>query len=318
MGKAYSSDLRDRIVSHIALGRSRRSASRLFGVSPSCAVKLAQRVAATGSAAPARQGRPPSDGKLAPHMATLAKWVDAEPDITMPELSARLVAVTGVQAHPASLSRALLKAGYSFKKTLLASECGRDDVAQARRAWRVYRQPSLRKQPHRLVFIDETATTTKMTRLRGRAPRDQRLKARAPFGHWKTQTFIAALRCDGLTAPWVIDCPMNRTAFETYVETQLAPTLNPGDVVILDNLSSHKSEQAKAVLKARGAWFLVTPPYSPDLNPIEMAFSKLKAHLRRTGARTIDALWQTIGDICDLYTPDECWNFLKTSGYASD
>lgn len=116
MGKAYSSDLRDRIVSHIALGRSRRSASRLFGVSPSCAVKLAQRVAATGSAAPARQGRPPGDGKLAPHMAALAKWVDAEPDITMPELSARLAAATGVQAHPASLSRALLKAGYSFKK----------------------------------------------------------------------------------------------------------------------------------------------------------------------------------------------------------
>jgi transposase len=197
-------------------------------------------------------------------------------------------------------------------------ECGRDDVAQARRNWRVYRQPALRKEPHRLVFIDETATTTKMTRLRGRARRDQRLKARAPFGHWKTQTFIAALRCDGLTAPWVIDCPMNRTTFETYVETQLAPTLNPGDVVILDNLPSHKSEKAIAILRARGAWFLFTPPYSPDLNPIEMAFSKLKAHLRRTGARTIDALWQAIGNICDLYTPDECRNFLKAAGYASD
>lgn len=182
----------------------------------------------------------------------------------------------------------------------------------------MYRQPSLRKQPHRLVFIEETATTTKMTRLRGRARRDQRLKARAPFGHWKTQTFIAALRCDGLTAPWVIDCPMNRATFETYVETQLAPTLNPGDVVILDNLSSHKSEKAKAILKARGAWFLFTPPYSPDLDPIEMAFSKFKAHLRRTGARTIDALWQAIGNICDLYSAEECANFLKAAGYASD
>jgi transposase len=116
MGKAYSSDLRDRIANHIASGQSRRSASRHFGVSPSCAVKLAQRVAATGSASPARQGRPPGDGKLAPHMASLIRWVDAEPDITMPELSARLGAATGVQAHPASLSRALLRAGYSFKK----------------------------------------------------------------------------------------------------------------------------------------------------------------------------------------------------------
>lgn len=116
MGKSYSADLRSRIVDHIASGQSRRSASRHFGVSPSCAVKLAQRVATTGSVAPARQGRPPGDGKLAPHMAALMKWVDAEPDLTMPELSARLIAATGVRAHPASLSRALLKAGYSFKK----------------------------------------------------------------------------------------------------------------------------------------------------------------------------------------------------------
>jgi transposase len=203
------------------------------------------------------------------------------------------------------------------KKTLLASECGRDDVAQARRNWRVYRQPRLREQPHRLVFVDETSTNTKMTRLRGRARHGQRLRARAPFGHWNTQTFIAGLRCDGVTAPWVIDAPMNRAIFETWVETQLAPTLGPGDVVILDNLPSHKSEKAAAILKARGAWFLFTPPYSPDLNPIEMAFAKLKAHLRRIGARTIDALWQAVGNICDLLTPDECWNFLKDAGYAS-
>jgi transposase len=168
------------------------------------------------------------------------------------------------------------------------------------------------------VFIDETATTTKMTRLRGRAKRGKRLKATAPFGHWKTQTFIAALRCDGLTAPWVIDRPMNKTIFETYIQTQLVPTLKRGDVVILDNLSSHKSEKAKAALKAVGAWFLFLPPYSPDLNPIEMAFSKLKAHLRRIGARPIDELCQAVGDICDLYTPDECWNYLSAAGYVSN
>ena len=112
------------------------------------------------------------------------------------------------------------------------------------------------------LFIDETGTTTKMTRLRGRARRGQRLKMKAPFGHWGTQTFIAALRHDGLTAPWVIDCPMNRKIFEAYVETQLAPTLQRGDIVILDNLSSHKSEKAKAILKERGAWFLFLPPYA--------------------------------------------------------
>lgn len=176
----------------------------------------------------------------------------------------------------------------------------------------------MRQEPHRLVFIDETATTTKMTRLRGRARKGERLRARAPFGHWGTQTFIAALRHDGLTAPWIIDAPMNRVIFETYVETQLAPTLERGDVVILDNLSSHKSEKARAILKERGAWFLFLPPYSPDLNPIEMAFAKLKAHLRRAKARTIDALWRAVGNICDLYTPEECWNYLKAAGYASD
>jgi transposase len=176
----------------------------------------------------------------------------------------------------------------------------------------------MRQEPQRLIFLDETGTTTKMTRLRGRSRRGQRLHAKAPFGHWGTQTFIAGLRHDGLTAPWVIDKPMNRAIFDTYVETQLAPTLQPGDVVILDNLSSHKSEKAHAILKARGAWFLFLPPYSPDLNPIEMAFAKLKAHLRRVSARTIDDLWRAIGSICDLYSPDECWNYLKAAGYASD
>ena len=111
---------------------------------------------------------------------------------------------------------------------------------------------------------------------------------------------------------------MNRRAFDTYIETQLAATLNPGDIVILDNLSSHKSEKAAQVLKQRGAWFLFLPPYSPDLNPIEMAFSKLKAHLRAIKARTFDDLWRSIGDICGLYSQTECWNYLKAAGYAYD
>lgn len=174
----------------------------------------------------------------------------------------------------------------------------------------------MRNQPGRLVFIDETSVTTKMTRLRGRSLKGERLKAHAPFGHWGTQTFIAALRCDGLTAPWIIDKAMNRAAFDTYVETQLAPTLSKGDIVILDNLAVHKSAKAAECLKRKGAWFLFLPPYSPDLNPIEMAFAKLKAHLRKAKARTFDALWRAIGDICNLFTPQECWNFVKDAGYA--
>jgi transposase len=173
----------------------------------------------------------------------------------------------------------------------------------------------MRRHASRLVFIDETSTNTKMVRLRGRCLRGRRLKAKAPFGHWKTQTFIAGLRCSGLTAPFVVDQPMNRRIFEIYVDTQLAPTLSKGDVVILDNLAAHKSPAAEKAIKERGAWILFLPAYSPDLNPIEMAFSKLKAHLRARAVRTVDALWRAIGDICDLFDPQECRNFFKAAGY---
>lgn len=169
----------------------------------------------------------------------------------------------------------------------------------------------MRAMSHRLVFIDETSTSTKMTRLRGRAPIGERLPGAVPFGHWLSQTFIAGLRCNGLTAPWLIEGAMDRTAFDLYIETQLAPTLQPGDVVILDNLNVHNSQRAADALRERGAWFLFLPKYSPDLNPIEMAFSKLKAHLRKAAARTVDALWRAVGEICRLFTPEECWNFFK-------
>jgi transposase len=174
----------------------------------------------------------------------------------------------------------------------------------------------MRLEPERLVFIDETGTTTKMTRLRGRGLKGRRLRSKAPFGHWKTQTFVAGLRCHGLTAPFVIDRPMNRRIFEAYVETQLAPTLGNGDVVIMDNLAAHKSSAVEKAIRAKGAWLLFLPPYSPDLNPIEMAFAKLKAHLRTRAIRTIDALWRAIGDICDLFSPQECSNYFSAAGYG--
>ena len=144
------------------------------------------------------------------------------------------------------------------------------------------------------------------------------MRDRAPFRHAGTQTFIAGLRYDGLVAPWVIKGAMDGAAFETWVETQLAPTLRKGEVVIIDNLSVHKSAKAAAILREKGAWFLFLPRYSPDLNPIEMAFAKLKAHLRRIGARTLDDLWRAVGEICGLFDPDECWNYFKEAGYVSD
>ena len=200
----------------------------------------------------------------------------------------------------------------------MASECGRADVAEQRRLWTLRRQPQMRLEPHRLVFIDETAINTKMVRLRGRSPCGERLRASAPFGHWGTQSFIAGLRCHGLTAPWIVDKAMDRVTFDLYIETQLAPTLSKGDIVILDNLAVHKSAQAARFLADRGAWFLFLPPYSPDLNPIEMAFAKLKAHLRAAQARTFDALWKAVGNICELFSTVECRNLFKHAGYAYD
>jgi transposase len=176
----------------------------------------------------------------------------------------------------------------------------------------------MQAEPGRLIFIDETSVKTNMCRLRGRSLCGTRLKGAAPFGKWGTQTFIAGLRCGALTAPWIIEGAMNRAAFEVYIETQLAPTLKPGDVVILDNLSVHHSQHAEDALAARGAWFLYLPKYSPDLNPIEMAFSKLKAHLRAAAARTFDDLIDALGNICALFTPNECWNFFKAAKYVAE
>src|SRR3990172_6257241 len=154
--------------------------------------------------------------------------------------------------------------GSAIKKTLLAKERARSDVAKARNTWIDRRQPIMRAMPHRLVFIDETSTNTKLTRLRGRAPKGERLPGAAPFGHWQSQTFIAALRCNGLTAPWLVDGALDRAALDLYIETQLAPTLQAGEVVMLDNLKVHASAKAADVLKARGAWFLFLPANSPD------------------------------------------------------
>ncbi|WP_082145565.1 IS630 family transposase, partial [Microvirga massiliensis] len=236
MGRSYSLDLRARIVAFVEAGHSCRAAARHFGVSDSCAIKLMRHQAQSGSPAPVRQGRPRGQGKLAPYEAFLVRVVERQPDITMPDLVARLLEEHGVSAAPATLSRFLGRRGFTYKKHLLATECARADIRDERRVWRDQRQPRMRAQPHRFVFLDETGVNTKMVRLHGRSRRGKRLLASAPFGPWKTHTFIAGLRCHELSAPWIIDGPITRAAFDTYVATQLAPTLSKGDVVILDNL----------------------------------------------------------------------------------
>jgi transposase len=175
-------------------------------------------------------------------------------------------------------------------------------------------QPTL--DAAKLVFLDETGASTHMTRVRGRAPRGERCIASVPNGHWKTTTFIAALRVNEITAPMVLDGPMDGEAFLVYVREFLCPTLRPGDIVIADNLPSHKVQGVREAIEAKGATLRYLPPYSPDLNPIEMLFSKLKALLKKAAHRTVDALWNEIGKLLDTFSPTECANYFKAAGYV--
>jgi transposase len=156
-----------------------------------------------------------------------------------------------------------------------------------------------------------------MARRYGRAPRGQRLRVGVPHGHWKTTTFVAGLRPSGIVAPFVLDGPINRETFEAYVERVLVPDLRPGDVVILDNLSSHKGPRVRAVIEKAGASLRYLPPYSPDFHPIELAFSKLKALLRKAAERTVEGLWSTIGELLDALAPDECATYFAADGYEA-
>lgn len=169
----------------------------------------------------------------------------------------------------------------------------------------------------RLVFIDETWAKTNMTRTHGRSPRGRRLVAKVPHGRWRTLTFLAALRCDRIDAPCVIDGPINGKSFLAYVEQNLVPTLSDGDIVIMDNLGSHKGKTVRRLTRSAGAKLFFLPRYSPDLNPIEQVFAKLKTLLRKTDPRTIQATWRSIGDLLGRFTPQECANYLANAGYAS-
>jgi transposase len=195
-----------------------------------------------------------------------------------------------------------------------ASEQDRPDVAKRRTAWRFW-QAHLHF--HHLVFIDETGANTKMARRYGRAFRGQRLVAKVPHGHWKTTTFVGALRSTGITAPLVVDGAMNGDVFLAYVQQQLVPTLQRGDTVILDNLSSHKKAGVREAIEAVGASLVYLPPYSPDFNPIELAFAKLKSLLRRAATRTVEDLESTIGRLLDHFSPKECQAYFRHCGYSA-
>lgn len=194
-----------------------------------------------------------------------------------------------------------------------ASEQNRPDVAERRQAW----QRAQKSLDGRLIFLDETWTTTAMTRRYAWADVGARAIGHAPNGHWKTTTFLAGLTCEGMIAPFVLDGPINAECFVAYVEQILVPALREGDTVILDNLSSHKNEKAAQLIASAGARLLFLPPYSPDLNPIEMAFAKFKEKLRQAQARTVDALWELIGQTWNLFTPQQCANYIRHCGYNS-
>jgi len=195
---------------------------------------------------------------------------------------------------------------------VVAGERDRPDVARRRAQWVKYQG---RIDPSRLVFIDETWTKTNMAPLRGWAPCGMRLLAKVPHGDWKTTTFLAALRHDRIVAPWLLDGPINGESFQIYVEKLLVPTLHPGDIVIMDNLGSHKGKTVRRLIRSAGAKLIFLPKYSPDLNPIEQVFAKLKHLLRKAAARTVETVCAVIGQLLGAFTSDECANYFQNSGY---
>jgi transposase len=309
--QAYSQDLRERVLRALDRGDRPTGIARRFEVSRVWVYQVRERQQETGvrSSFPIGGHR---RSRLADREQVLRVWITAEPDLTLAELQQRL-AKQGVATKIATLWHQLNKWKLTFKKTLHADEQERADVQAARRAWSEA-QPGM--DIEKLVFIDETWISTSMTRHYGRAPRGQRCIASAPHGHWETTTFVAGLRHQQLTAPLVADGPMDGEMFLAYVRQFLCPTLRPGDIVILDNLSSHKVAGVKQAIAAAGATLIYLPPYSPDLNPIEKLFAKLKALLRKAAKRSVEALWNEIGELLNTLSSTECANYFASSGYV--
>ncbi|WP_166294672.1 IS630 family transposase [Bradyrhizobium sp. 2S1] len=312
MARALSVDLRQRVIAAIDGGMSCRQAAERFGVSAASAIRWRGRLKEVGDIVPKRQGGDRKSQRIEAHSQLILEAVTAKPDITLAELR-ELLKRRGISTGIASLWRFFQRRKITLKKkTAHAAEQRRGDINAAREEWF---EGQIDLDPERLVFIDETSANTKMARLYGRSPRGERCRAAIPHGHWKTTTFTAGLRSDGLIAPLVLDGPMDGDAFLAYVEQLLAPSLRPGNTVIMDNLPAHKVHGVREAIRAVGASLLYLPPYSPDFNPIEMAFSKLKALLRAAAARTMPDLWQAIANALKRFSPEECQNYLVAAGY---
>ena len=312
MGKPFSGDLRERIVGAVQAGRSCHEVARIFGVSASCVIKLMQRFSALGHCRPEKFGGY-KRSILEEHEGTVRALIHARPDLTISELWRELTGA-GIKVGRSSVGRFVERLKLTYKKkTLRAAEQKRPDVAAARQVWSEA-QKSL--DPRRLVFVDETWASTNMAPRYGRCEKGKRLIAHVPFGHWKTTTLIAALRHDGVTAPCVFDAPINGEKFRAYVEQILVPTLKPGDIVLMDNLNSHKVAGVRQAIEAAGAERQFLPPYSPDMDPIEQVFSKVKNTLRKMARRTVDALWNAVGVAIDEVSPTECINYFQNAGYG--
>ena len=314
MTKPYSMDLRERVVSAVdAEGMSRHEAAARFGIAVSSAIRWMARYRKTGSVAPSKIGGYKPKTLRGEH----ASWLVArcqEKDFTISQLVEELQSIRGLKVDRRSVWEFLHAEGLSHKKTAAAQEQDRKDVKRRREQWRKHQG---RIDPKRLVFIDETWTKTNMAPLRGWGPRGSRVKGKAPFGRWQTMTFIAALRQDGIAAPCLFDGPINGEVFLAWVRQVLVPTLKPGEIVITDNFGSHRGKAVRGAIRTAGAKLLFLPKYSPDLNPIEQVFAKLKHLLRKAQARSYDAVLAAIGALLKSYAPQECANYLANCGYGA-
>ena len=310
---ALSIDIREKVMKAITGGMSRRQAAARFDIGPATAIRWAKQVETTGDVAPLRMGGDRRSQRIEAHADFILAQIAKKPDMTIMELREKIRERHGVGFGYGTVWRFLARHRITRKKkTGHASEQERHDVAAEREAWF---EGELDLDPLKLVFIDETAVSTNMARRFGWAPQGERCRASVPFGHWKTKTLIAALRFDRIDAPMTLDGALDGAAFLAYVEQVLAPTLCAGEVVAMDNVAMHKVAGVRNAIEARGASVLHIPRYSPDFNPIEKPFSKIKSILQRIAARTADALEAAVGEALRSFTPQECMNYFASSGY---
>jgi transposase len=310
---ALSMDIRRKVMKAIKGGMSCRQAAARFDIGPATAVRWAKRVEITGDVAPSKMGGDHRSERIEAHAEFILGQLEEKPDLTIMELREQLRERHGLRVGYGTVWRFLARHKITRKtKTGHASEQDREDIAAAREDWF---EGQLDLDPLTLVFIDETAISTNMARRFGWAPQGERCRAAVPFGHWQTKTLIAALRWDRVDAPMTIDGALDQAAFLAYVEQVLAPTLSAGETVVMDNVPIHKVAGVRAAIEAKGAKVLYLPPYSPDFNPIEKPFAKIKSFLERIAARTADALDAAVGEALRAFTPKQCINYFASSGY---